>query len=201
MPTETTFADFLGRIRAGDEQAAAELIRRYEPFIRREVRMRLTDPTLYRLFDSVDICQSVLLSFFVRAAAGQYDLHEPEDLLNLLITMARNKLASQARKLRTRPADHHRVPAGSQEKLAAAIDLAPSPSQVVSARDLLREVLDRLTDEERRMADLRARGRTWPEITREVGGNAEARRKQLARALDRVTRQLGLDDDPKPGDG
>ncbi len=54
--------------------------------------MRLTDPSLYRLLDSMDVCQSVLLSFFVRAAAGQYDLEQPQELLKLLVVMAWNKL-------------------------------------------------------------------------------------------------------------
>ena len=40
----------------------------------------------------MDICQSVLGSFFVRAATGQYKLETPEHLLKLLTTMARNKL-------------------------------------------------------------------------------------------------------------
>jgi RNA polymerase sigma-70 factor (ECF subfamily) len=47
------------------------------------------------VFDSMDICQSVLASFFVRAAAGQYDLQEPGQLIALLFRMARHKLAHQ----------------------------------------------------------------------------------------------------------
>jgi hypothetical protein len=50
MADEPTFEDFIRRIRAGDEQAAVELVRRYEPTIRVEVRANLTDPGLYRLF-------------------------------------------------------------------------------------------------------------------------------------------------------
>src|SRR6478736_1392899 len=88
-----TFADFLRRIRAGDQGAAAELVRQYEPAIRLEVRRRLNDPSLYPLFGSMDICQSVLASFFVRVAVGQYDLDHPGELLGLLVAMARNKLA------------------------------------------------------------------------------------------------------------
>jgi RNA polymerase sigma-70 factor (ECF subfamily) len=65
------------------------------------VRLHLEDRRLYRLFDSMDVCQSVLVSFFLRAAAGQYDLERPEQLVRLLITMTRNKLASAARQ-------HHR---------------------------------------------------------------------------------------------
>jgi RNA polymerase sigma-70 factor (ECF subfamily) len=66
------------RIRDGDQQAAVELVGQYELLIRREVRLRLEDRRLYRLFDSMDVCQSVLGGFFLRAAAGRYDLERPE---------------------------------------------------------------------------------------------------------------------------
>jgi hypothetical protein len=36
MSAEHNLADFVKRIRAGDEQAAADLVRQYEPIIRRE---------------------------------------------------------------------------------------------------------------------------------------------------------------------
>ena len=38
MADDSTVADFLRRIRAGDEQAAVELVRRYEPAIGLEGR-------------------------------------------------------------------------------------------------------------------------------------------------------------------
>ena len=74
MAEELSFTDLIQRVRAGDEKAATELVRRYEPAIRVAVRVRLTDPGLRRFLDSMDICQSVLANFFVRAAAGQFDL-------------------------------------------------------------------------------------------------------------------------------
>src|ERR1700730_16358820 len=58
LSEQDTFADFLHRIPTGDQQAAVELVRRYESVICREVRLRLTDPALFRLVDSIDICQS-----------------------------------------------------------------------------------------------------------------------------------------------
>jgi RNA polymerase sigma-70 factor (ECF subfamily) len=79
--SDNSFAELIHRIRNGDARAAEELVRRYEPAIRLEVRMRLGDVRLRRAFDSMDICQSVLGSFFVRAVAGQYDLNEPEQLM------------------------------------------------------------------------------------------------------------------------
>jgi DNA-directed RNA polymerase specialized sigma24 family protein len=94
---ETSFFEFIKRVRAGDEQAATELVRQYETEIRREVRLRLRDGRLRRDFDSVDICQSVLASFFVRAVLGQYELEQPQQLIKLLVTMTRNKLIGKIR--------------------------------------------------------------------------------------------------------
>src|SRR5688572_21463692 len=96
MSDEVDFATFLARVRSGDA-AAEELVRRYEPAIRLEVRRRLRDPRYKRLFDSTDVCQSVLASFFVRAGAGLYDLDDGKDLVRLLVTMARHKAIARAR--------------------------------------------------------------------------------------------------------
>jgi DNA-directed RNA polymerase specialized sigma24 family protein len=192
VPDDNAFVDFIRRIRGGEEEAAAELVRQFEPVIRLEVRLRLNDPRLYRLVDSVDICQSVLASFFVRVAAGQYDLDEPAQLLQLLTAMARHKLAFQARQQHYQRRDNRRV-AGGPEALETVADGLP-PDRLVAGQDLLREVRRRLTGEERQLADLRGEGRTWAEIAAALGGHAEARRKQLVRALDRVSRQLGLDE-------
>ena len=79
MAESSEFSEFIRRIRAGDDQAARELVERYEPVIRRQVRVRLSDPRLSSLFDSADVCQSVMASFFVRAAAGQFDLEQPDE--------------------------------------------------------------------------------------------------------------------------
>jgi RNA polymerase sigma-70 factor (ECF subfamily) len=192
MSDSTPFSEFLRRVRTGDAQAAAELARRYEPLIRCEARLHMTDPRLGRLFDSMDICQSVLASFFVRAAAGQYDLDRPEDLLRLLVRMAHNKVASQARRQQARAADGHRA---DLSDLATVGATGPSPSRLAVSRELLAEVRRRLSPGERQMAELRAQGRTWPEVAAELGGTAEARRKQLSRALDVIARDLGIDED------
>jgi RNA polymerase sigma-70 factor (ECF subfamily) len=190
-----SFQDLLRRIRAGDEQAAAELVRHYEPLIRRAVRVRLEDQRLCRLFDSMDICQSVLASFFVRTAAGQYDLEQPEQLLKLLVRMARNKLASAARGQYRDCRDQRRVQAGAVEQLDMLAAATPTPSAVAAGKDLLDQVRQRLSDEERQSVNLRGQGLTWPEIAAQMGGTAQARRVQLARAVERVSRELGLDED------
>src|SRR5262249_9458334 len=96
MTNEDTLRALLDRIRAGDQQAATELVRRYEPALRRAVRLRLRNRQLRRVLDSSDICQAVLLRFFVRVATGRYDLDTPEKVLKLLATMARHQIVNEA---------------------------------------------------------------------------------------------------------
>jgi RNA polymerase sigma-70 factor (ECF subfamily) len=191
MSENHAFRDLVRRVRSGDEQAATELVRRYESTIRLVVRRRLTDPQLRRLFDSMDICQSVLGTFFVGAAAGQFDLGTPEQLLKLLATMARNKLTSHARKQRAVRRHRPAAPAGDEDANQLA-DSAPSPSQVVAGEEMQREILKRLSADERRIADLRVGGHSWEEIAAELGGNSPALRMQLNRAIERIKRELGL---------
>jgi RNA polymerase sigma-70 factor (ECF subfamily) len=190
VTADPSFADFLRRVRSGDAAAAAELVRRYETAVRVAVRARLTDAGLRRRLDTSDVCQSVLGSFFARAAAGQFDLAEPAQLVALLVRMARHKLADQVRHHRRDCRDVRRTERASGDKLAHAA----APDRLAAGRELLAEVRARLTADERAVADRRGAGATWDEVAAELGGTAEARRKQLTRALDRVAAELGLAD-------
>jgi RNA polymerase sigma-70 factor (ECF subfamily) len=190
MAESGQFAEFIGRIRAGDDHAARELVERYESVIRRQVRVLLRDPRLSSRFDCTDICQSVMASFFVRAAAGQFDLGEPNQLLRLLVVMARHKLAQQVRLHRAGRRDYRRSEGYDPGYLDERRGAEPSPSRLVAGRELLEEFRRRLSDEERQLADLRAQGFEWAEIATRLGGTPAARSKQLARALDRVEQQL-----------
>jgi RNA polymerase sigma-70 factor (ECF subfamily) len=187
------FHDLLLRVRAGEEEAAAELVRCYEPAIRRTVRFQLRDSRLRRMLDSVDICQSVLASFFLRAASGQYELDKPEQLVKLLAVLARNKLASQGRRAEVVRREMQSVEAdlaGAGEPVAPG----PSPSRQIAGKDLLREVRKHLSAEERELVDRRSQGQDWEHIASEMSASPEALRKRLTRALDRVAQHLGLDD-------
>jgi RNA polymerase sigma-70 factor (ECF subfamily) len=192
MADDVSFQQLIGRVRRGDQQAAAELVRRYEPAIRRAVRFRLTDPRLRRTCDSMDVCQSVLLSFFVRAASGQYDLDSPEQLLRLLTTMARNKLLNQARQQHAACRDNRLVTDDLADHDVPAS--APGPPQQAEARELLQEVHRRLAPDELRLVELRNQGHDWNTIAGMVGVNATALRQKLHRALARLSQQFGLED-------
>jgi RNA polymerase sigma-70 factor (ECF subfamily) len=187
------YADFIRRIRSGDALAAEELVRRFEREIRLEVRtcLRMRDVRLRRVFDSMDVCQSVLASFFVRASIGEFDLDEPSQLIRLLVGMARNKLADQVKHHQRRRRDIRRVGASDPTEAQTGVT-DETPSQLVAGRELVQMVRERLSDDERRIAELRSQGHDWAAVAHEIGGTAEGRRKQLARAIERVDGELGF---------
>src|SRR6516164_10300026 len=101
---ESGISDFLNRIQAGDEGAARELLRRYEPKIRLVVRRQL--PRLLRSrFDSLDFLQSVWGSFFHKIQTGPNDLQEEHNLITFLAWAARNKVIDEYRRAATRKQD------------------------------------------------------------------------------------------------
>jgi RNA polymerase sigma-70 factor (ECF subfamily) len=193
MSDHDSFSDLVRRLRAGEAAAAEELVRQYEAVIRLEVRSHLSDRRLRRAFDSMDVCQAVLGSFFVRAAAGQFELERPDHLLRLLKGMARKKLLHQVRHERAARRDVRRLEPVERENWDGPGAQA-TPSRVLAGRELLEQVRGRLNADERALVDRRGLGKEWGEIAAELGGTPEARRKQLARALDRVAQELGLDD-------
>jgi RNA polymerase sigma-70 factor (ECF subfamily) len=181
MPDPQDLAQLIGRIRGGDQRAAEELFQRYGNVFLRTIRVRLENPSLRRLVDSDDIRQTVFKSLFVRLRLGQYDITNDRDLVNLLFKMAHHKLTAKQRRAR-------RAPGAELDSQAA--ESRPSPSQVLSEQDLLREVLRRLSAEERRILELRDEGASWEAVAAELGGTPEARRKQWERARERVVEAL-----------
>jgi len=181
------FSQLLARVRSGDDSAASELLVNYEPEIRREIRLRLTNPKLRRVVDSMDISQSVFGNFFVRVAHGQFDLNSPAQLMALLLRMANNKVIDRHRREVVRKTYDH----VDQEGDVASPE-TPTASAIVSGKELLSEFRNRLSEGELRIADMRKNGSSWDEIAKELGKKPDALRKRLDRACDRAIEELGI---------
>ncbi len=188
MSDEPDFRALLARVRAREPGAAAELVRRYDPQIRRLIRVRLTDPKLRRLVDTADIFQSVLFKCLVHVSEGRYDLQDPAELLKLLATMVSHKIIDMAR----RPEMRKAAPGGG-EPLDSLAGEGETPSAVLACRELLDKIAHLLSEEELRIVRLRLEGVPWAEIAAGEGREPDAVRKQHDRALQRVREQLGGD--------
>lgn len=190
-PAENPFIAYIARLRAGDQRALEELVALYAPIIKLEARMRLRSPHLRAVLDSMDICQSVLKSFFLRAAAGQFDIDRPEDLRKLLVQMACNKSLEAARREYAQKRDARRSVGLGEE--AHQVPGGDDPVEEVEWRELLLRGKQMLSADERKLAEARANGQTWEEIAAEVGGTPDGLRMQFSRAQARVAEALGLE--------
>jgi len=188
MSNDLSFRELIGRVRAGDERAASELVRRYEPAIRRAVRFRLTElapaPDL-RLHGRLPVGADELLR--PRPPRGQYDLDTPNQLLRLLTTMARKQAAQPG------PASTHarlsRQTAWSARTSPSMIWRPQPPGPPAAGggggapppRDAAGKYTARLSPEELRLVELRKPGpRTGASIAAQVGGSPVALRQKAA---------------------
>ena len=172
----------------GDENAAAEVVRKFEPsvlrFVRFQMRRRADRDRLGPQVGASDICQSVLQSFFQRARSGRYDLTGPVELEKLLKTMARLHIASEGRKasvvLRRAFGDDW-----ASERTATSL----GPEKPVDDKDLLDAVLKQLSTDELEILVQKVDGKTWGEIAAALGTGEDAVRKKLVRASQRSSRR------------
>ena len=152
MDSDDEFRQLLARVRQNDESAVTELIRRYEPVVRTMVRawLRPWETRLRKVFDSADICQSVLAWFFLKGAPERYDLTQPDDLRKLFLVMVRNRVFYQVR----RNKKHQHVDPMTED--AAGRELPPD--ERMAGRELMEAITKRLTPEEVELAQRRVQG-------------------------------------------
>lgn len=149
MFDDTDFRELLTRVQAGDGVAVADFVQTVEPRVRAAVRNQINDLKLRRLLDSTDISQAVLARFFLLAAEGQFDVANPNQLAALLITMARNRLRDEARREFAECRGGRRAAVESDHLLANLSAADPTPSRVVSSREITDILFARLPDDVR----------------------------------------------------
>ena len=130
------FRSLMRRVRAGSEEAAWELVREYGDAIRRTVRQSL-HVTLRPKFDSLDFVQIVWKSFFC-VPDNLHRFDSPQELVNFLVEMARNKVRIEARRLTAARNDLRRELVSDEAHLQDVdelVDRRPMPLEVAIARE------------------------------------------------------------------
>jgi len=168
--TPSTLAQFLVRIHQGDEEAARELLRRYEAEVRLVVRRQL--PRLLRSrFDSLDFLQSVWGSFFRRMRDAPTEFEDSRHLVAFLARAAKNKVIDEYRRAASRKQDMHReeplwTEARHPQELADNID---SPSEIAQAHEVYERLRDLLPEARQSILQLKADGLSSKEIGERLG--------------------------------
>jgi DNA-directed RNA polymerase specialized sigma24 family protein len=187
-----SFTEMMSLLRQGNQEAATRLVRLVEPKIQQAVRKLLV--SLSSQFDPQDISQVVLAKFFFRGLAWRCDMDHPEQLVRLLVRIAKNKVRDELRKVRARQRVCRRMQDvdAAGDMLNAAATREASPSKIVAGQELVEEIYVRLSAEESHLARQRSQGMDWPAIALHAGRTPESLRKKLARAIHRVRRELDL---------
>ena len=159
------FRTLMREVRGGSEEAAWELVQEYGEAIRRAVR-RALHVNFRSKFDSLDFVQIVWKSFFRdRDKLERFD--RPQDLAAFLISVARNKVHMEARRL---TADRHDVRRDQLEDGAIGSDVEklldpqPEPIEVAIARERWERLLQGQPADYRRIVQLRLQGYSYEAI-------------------------------------
>jgi RNA polymerase sigma factor (sigma-70 family) len=160
---DTTSKQLIERWKQGDQQAASALWDRYMERLLGLVNQRLASRYRSR-FGASDVCQSALRSMLRRVQGDEYSFEHDGGVWSLLAQIALNKLNSRIRfeQAKRRSLSREKpMAAGGEEEAAEFVDAIsrePSGVDVAEFRDLLREVLKRLSSEQRRYLVLQLRG-------------------------------------------
>jgi RNA polymerase sigma-70 factor, ECF subfamily len=155
----------LRRFRGGQPDAATELYVRYAERLR-ALAVRQCAPDLAPRLDADDIVQSVFRTFFRRAAQGQYNVPEGEDLWKLFMIIALHKVRSAATFHRAAKRDVRATATGLNDAATGQQLVAPDGMALATLRLVIDELLGALPPSMRPIVELRVEGHEVEEIAR-----------------------------------
>lgn len=186
MSEEASFDNLMVRLRAGDEEAAAQVFHRFANRLIGLARRRL-DPVVRRKIDPEDVLQSVFRSFFHRQAEGQFELSDWNSLWSMLVVLTIRKCGRRVGYFHAARRDVHRevVPTAGPDDSAGSwetIAREPSPEEAAALAELVAELMRRLDERERVVLTLSLQGWSVAEISGQIGRTE----RTVQRILDRI---------------
>ena len=175
--------EFLAKLRSGDEQGIEEMLHELDSFLRQAIRLRLIDQRLRRVVDTTDILQSLLKDFLCQKQKEHPSAGTSGGLIAWLTKAVHHKIQTRMRKER-----RHR---GTLPDDLEPLSTEPSVIKQMEDRERIETIRARLSEKERLLLDLKAQGLSWKQIAEQVGGQSDALRMRLNRAIIRIRSELG----------
>jgi len=166
----------LDRLNRGDEQAAEQVFRAYEPFLRRVVRRRLPAEAQAR-FESWDIVQSIWADLWTGFRGGSWYFADEAHLRAFLVRVAQCRLYDRARKALTQAKREQPLALLPAEPPTAD----PRPSECAQADAVWQRLLELCPQEHHPILHLRRAGLTLVEIASRTGLHEGSVRRVLRR--------------------
>jgi RNA polymerase sigma-70 factor (ECF subfamily) len=173
----------LERFRRGQQDAATQIYLRYAERLRALARSKC-GRDLARLVDADDIVQVVFGSFFRRASQGQYDVPDGEELWNLFLVLALNRIRSVGAFHRAAKRDVRLTRGAEGTALGDRLQDDDTPTRFL--RLAIQDALRRLPGPHQEMIELRIQGHEVAEIAAKTGRS----RRSVERVLQEARRLL-----------
>ena len=161
-------ASLLRRVHNSEPDAAREVYQRYAGRLL-NLAANQTASNLAARFDAEDIVQSVFRTFFRRAASGEYDLPDGEELWKLFLVIGLNKVRAVATHHRAAKRDARVTIAGDAYEKILATQSDSDEAALAMLRMTINDALASFPEVYRTVIDLRIAGFEVGEIATRVG--------------------------------
>jgi RNA polymerase sigma-70 factor (ECF subfamily) len=188
----------LERLSTGNEQAAAEVFRTCEPYLRVVVRRQMP-AQLRSKFDSVDIVQSVWADVLDGFREAGWRFTDAAHLRAFLVKVTRNRLIDRLRRYHTAAEREQRESETQLERTVTADD--PRPSEVAQANELWEQMLSLCPPRHRPILQLKRQGCSLDEIAAQTHLHPSSVRRILYDLARRLALRRPSPEPPSRGGG
>jgi RNA polymerase sigma factor (sigma-70 family) len=178
--------DVLEKLSGGDDAAAEQVFRQYEPYLRKVIR-RLLPERLRGKFDTMDIIQSAWRDVLQAFRKAGYKFTSANQLRAFLVTSTRNRFIDRYRQQDRLARLEEHIPSKSLERLPARSQA--SPSAQMEADDLWQRLLRLCPPEHQAILRLKRQGVALEEIAAQTGLHPGS----IRRILRNLASQLAVD--------
>jgi RNA polymerase sigma-70 factor (ECF subfamily) len=188
VASDLSFDDLMARLKQGQDDAAAQVFRRFAGRLIALARSQL-GPQIRQKEDPEDVLQSVFTSFFTRYAEGQFgDFDSWDNLWAMLVVLTQRKCGRRLDYFHAARRDVQREvagPAPSGSDLGLSAD-DPTPSEAAMLTETVERLMNSLEGRHRQILALSLQGCSPAEISAQVG----CTERTVYRVLDTVKQWL-----------
>jgi RNA polymerase sigma-70 factor (ECF subfamily) len=199
VAVDESFADLMGRLRSGEDEAAREVFGRFARRLVGLARGHL-DLRITRKVDPEEVVQSAYKSFFARQRDGRLEVGSWDGLWGLLTHITLRKCADRAQHYKAARRDVNREqagPAGGAEDTppplwALAVDREPEPFEAAILAETVEALFrDAYDEDEKAVLELSLQGCSSAEISAKLGRAERSVRRMRERIRTRLERMRG----------
>jgi RNA polymerase sigma factor (sigma-70 family) len=162
------FKQLMSELADGSEEAAWRIAKVYTPHILRAVRATLPNSIRSKL-DSQDFAQIIWTSLLLKRD-NLGGVQSPQELINLLVRVAHNKVVDAYRHYAAyKVRDHRRETSIDGVADRGLVDREMTPSQAAGTREKWQSLLEGLSTRDNTILRLRMDGKTYSEIAAVAG--------------------------------